>query len=76
MICMECGLKVKQGIITDTIEINHCFIIVKNVPCYKCMECNAVFYTGDVTKKLEKMVSNAKGMKQEICVFNYGTDRE
>lgn len=44
---------------------------MRNVPCYKCMECNEVIYTADVVEHLEKIVETAKKLMQEISIIDY-----
>ena len=71
MICMECGAKAEKGFTTDVTELDTCLVIVRNVPCYKCSECNEVIYTGDVVKKLEEIVASAKKLMQEVSIVDY-----
>ena len=51
MLCMECGAKAEKGLTTDVTDLGSCIVIVRNVPCYKCIECNEVIYTADVVKQ-------------------------
>lgn len=53
MVCMECGAVVKNGYTTSVTDLGNCLLIVRNVPCHKCTECNEIIYTGDVIKRLE-----------------------
>lgn len=71
MICIKCGTTAEKGYTTSVTDLGHCLLIVRNVPCYKCMECNEVIYTGDVVKKLEKITEQAKNFTQEISIVNY-----
>lgn len=71
MICIKCGTTAEKGYTTSVTDLGHCLLIVRNVPCYKCMECNEVIYTGDVIKKLEKITEQAKNFTQEISIVNY-----
>lgn len=68
MICIKCGTTAEKGYTTSVTDLGHCLLIVRNVPCYKCMECNEVIYTGDVVKKLEKITEQAKNFTQEISI--------
>lgn len=43
----------------------------KNVPCYKCQECNEAIYTADVVQHLEKIVEMAKKLMQEVSIIDY-----
>ena len=72
MLCMRCGSKATGGFTTDVTDLGNCLIIVRNVPCYKCGECDEVMYTADVVKKLEKIISKAKEFMQEISIVDFG----
>ena len=71
MLCMECGAKAHKGFTTDVTDLGSSLVIVRNVPCYKCTECNEVIYTADVVKQLENIVEQAKKVMQEISVIDY-----
>ena len=71
MICMKCGEKTEKGFTTDVTDLGNCLIIVRNVPCYKCVECDEIFYTADVVKKLEEIRDKASGIMQAISVIDY-----
>ena len=71
MLCMECGAKAEKGLTTDVTDLGSCLIIVRNVPCYKCIECNEVIYTADVVKQLENIIEQAKKVMQEISIVDY-----
>lgn len=71
MICMECGANTEKGYTTSVTDLGNCLLIVRNVPCYKCTECNEIIYTGDVLKKLEKITEQAKQFTQEISIVDY-----
>lgn len=73
MLCMECGAKAEKGYSTSVTDLGNCLLIVRNVPCYKCMECNEVIYTGDVIKRLEQIIEQAKQFTQEISIVNYSS---
>ena len=71
MLCMNCGISIEKGFTTDVTDLENCLVIVRNVPCYKCKECNEVMYTLDVEKHLEEIVSAAKKMLQEVSIIDY-----
>lgn len=71
MMCMECGAKAVEGLTTDVTDLGNCLVIVRNVPCYKCTECNEVIYTAEVVKHLEDIVENARRLMQEISIVDY-----
>ncbi len=61
----------ERGYTTDVTDLGDGLVIVRNVPCHKCMECNEVIYTADVVKHLEKIVETAKKLMQEISIIDY-----
>jgi YgiT-type zinc finger domain-containing protein len=71
MKCISCGAKTFTDITTDVTDIMDCLIIVRNVPCHKCSECNEILYTGDVVKRLEGIVDLTKNALNEIAVVDY-----
>lgn len=71
MKCQICGAAVKMGLTTSVTDLGRCLIIVRNVPCYKCSECNEIIYTGDVVQRLEKMIGAAKELMQEVSIIDY-----
>jgi len=68
---MECGVNADKGYTTDVTDLGNCLVIVRNVPCYKCTECNEIIYTADVIKRLEEIVEQAKKIMQEIAIIDY-----
>ena len=54
MKCFECGANTEESTTTSVTDLGNCLVIVRNVPCYKCSECDEIFYTGDVVERLEK----------------------
>ena len=38
---------------------------------YKCVECDEIFYTGDVAQKIEEITERVKQFIQEIIVIDF-----
>ena len=72
MKCMKCGREAFISTTTEAIELGFGVLVVRNIPCYKCEECDEIFYTGDVMKKLEQITEKVKSLMQEITVIDYG----
>lgn len=62
MMCMNCGAKAEKGFTTSVTDLGNCLVIVRNVPCYKCTECNEITYTGDVLKSLKILFHTLKSL--------------
>lgn len=71
MKCMKCGTAAEKGFTTSVTDLDNCLVIVRNVPCFKCSECNEVIYTGDVVQQLEGIIASAKKLMQEISIIDY-----
>ncbi len=71
MKCANCGSKVIEGTTTSVTDLGSCIIIVRNVPCYKCEECNEIVYTLEVTERLEHIIDSAKAIMQGITIMDY-----
>ncbi len=71
MKCTKCGITAEKGITTSVTDLGDCLVIVRNVPCFKCPECDEVIYTGDIVQQLERIISSAKKTLQEISIFDY-----
>ena len=67
MKCPECGASTKKGLTTSVTDLGKCLIIVRNVPCFKCAECNEIIYTADVVQIIEA----AKKLMQQISIVDY-----
>ena len=74
MKCMKCGRETFESRNTEAIELeNGCLLVIRNIPCMKCTECDEVFYTGDVVEQIEQIAAAAKTLTQELMVVNYST---
>lgn len=71
MLCMQCGAIADKGYTKDVTDFGNCLVIIRNVPCYKCQECNEVIYTADVVQRLENIVEMAKKFMQEVSIIDY-----
>ncbi len=70
--CMFCKCdSVKSSFTTHVVNYNGTIIVIKNVPCEECEQCGEKYYTDEVAEKIEKMVTLAKKMMQEIAVLDY-----
>ena len=71
MKCMNCGKDAYKSTTTEAIELNFGVLVIRNIPCYKCEECDEIYYTGDVAEKIERIKEMVKQLMQEITVIDY-----
>ena len=71
MKCMGCGREAYKSTTCEAIEMEFGLLVIRNIPCYKCNECDEVFYTGDVVQKLEEITERVKRLMQGITIIDY-----
>ena len=71
MKCMKCGRETFKSTTSEAIELEFGLLVIRNIPCWKCEECDEVFYTGDVVQKIEEIIERAKIVMQEISIVDY-----
>lgn len=71
MSCFFCKGDMLEETTTHVVEIGSCVVIVRNVPCQKCVQCGEVVLSGNVVKALEEVVNTMKNMMTEVAIVNY-----
>ena len=71
MKCMKCGREAFKSTTTEAIELGFGILVIRNIPCYKCEECDEIFYTGDVAQRIGEITARVKQFVQEIIVVDY-----
>ena len=70
--CQGCGAEALESFTTSTTELeNNTLVIIRNVPCYKCTECNEIMYTASTIAKLERILETAKHIANEISIIDF-----
>ena len=70
--CMYCKSKdFFDSVTTHVVNYKNCLIIIKNVPCVECEQCGEKFYSDAVAEHLDKIISTAKKITQEISIIDY-----
>ena len=73
MKCMKCGKDAYKSTTSEAIEMEFGLLVIRNIPCYKCEECDEIFYTGDVVEKIEEITDRVKQLMPEITIVDYST---
>ncbi len=71
MKCGACGADAMKSLTTAVNDLDGFIEIIRNVPCYKCTECNEILYSADVVERLEEIVESVKKLMQEISIVDY-----
>ena len=71
MKCMRCGNNAYPSTTAEAIEMGFGLLVIRNIPCYKCDECDEIFYTGDVALKIEMITEAVRQLAQDITIIDY-----
>jgi len=69
--CGSCGGITKEASTTDVIILEGCKIIIDNVPCYTCDECDEKQYLDNVLENIEKITNTLDNNLGAIIYLNY-----
>ena len=72
MKCLSCKKEMYESLTTDVTDLGNIVIVIRNVPCLKCKECDEEYYTAETIKKLESIVESVKQSLQEIAIIDFG----
>ena len=71
MKCTRCGKNAFQSTTCEAVETDFGLLVIRNIPCYKCEECDEIFYSGDVVQKIERITETVKQLMQEITIIDF-----
>lgn len=74
MKCMSCkGADMKESTTTYFAELNHCYVIIENVPCLKCEQCGEEFLNTSVGEKIDEILDSIENIASKIFILDYTT---
>jgi YgiT-type zinc finger domain-containing protein len=47
------------------------YIIIENVPCFRCEQCGEVVYSASVMEKIEQIIDKVKALASKIIILDY-----
>ena len=56
---------------SDFSDLKTCIVVIRNVPCHKCVQCGEVIFDFSVGERLEQIVDMLKDSLTEIAVVQY-----
>ncbi len=71
MKCAKCGKDTVKSITSEAIEMEFGLLVIRNIPCFKCEECDEVLYTGDVVEKIERIIEAVKKLMQDVTIIDF-----
>ena len=74
MKCMSCKSgDMKETTTTYFAELNHCYIIIENVPCLKCAQCGEEYLIASVAEKIDEILDRIENIASKIFILDYST---
>ncbi|MBQ3452479.1 MAG: type II toxin-antitoxin system MqsA family antitoxin [Selenomonadaceae bacterium] len=72
MNCLVCGSgTVEESFETYFAKLETGYLIIENVPCFKCSQCGESFFSMSVTEKIEELVAAYKKNAGKVSVIDY-----
>ena len=73
MKCYSCkGGTLENSTTSDFNDLGNCMIIVKDVPCQKCLQCGEIVFNFKTGERIEEIVDMLKqSLTEEIAVVQY-----
>ncbi|MEG2000576.1 MAG: type II toxin-antitoxin system MqsA family antitoxin [Evtepia sp.] len=73
MTCFFCKGDMLDGTTSHMIELEHCIVVVKNVPCHRCSQCGEIVFNSDVIERLDTLLALFESAMTEVAVVNYSS---
>jgi YgiT-type zinc finger domain-containing protein len=69
--CFFCKGELANDFSNYMVDLEGHFIIIKNVPCHKCMQCGEVSYSGETVERIEQIISKLKDVLTEVAIVDF-----
>lgn len=82
MKCVKCSKSGDESVFNHFIDLSeevghHCFVIIKDVPCYVCRECGERFVDGKTMERLDAIAECVKNdLHTEVAVIVFDKFKE
>ena len=72
MRCLVCKAEpMEKSTGTYFAQLENCYVIIENVPCYKCKQCGEVVYSASVMEKIEDILEKVRNIASKIFILDY-----
>lgn len=69
---MSCKMEeMEEATNTYFAQLPKCYVIIENVPCYKCPQCGEVYYKASVLEKIEELLEKLENIASKIFIVDY-----
>ena len=52
-------------------QLPNCYVIIENVPCYRCKQCGEVYYKASVLEKIDDLLEKLEHIASKIFIMDY-----
>ena len=72
MKCPVCGADLmKAGKTAYFAQVDGCYIIIENVPCYTCSQCGEKVYSASVLEKIDDIIDRFRKLPEKLMIMDY-----
>lgn len=72
MRCLSCKMEeMEEARNSYFAQLNNCYVIIENVPCYKCKQCGEVYYKASVLEKIDMLLEKIENVASKIFIMDY-----
>ena len=74
MNCLNCKMEeMHEAKNTYFAQLSNCYVIIENVPCYKCKQCGEVYYKASVLEKIDDILEKLEKIASRIFIVDYAS---
>ena len=52
-------------------QLENCYVIIENVPCYKCTQCGETVFSASVMEKIDDILDKVQNIASKIFIMDY-----
>lgn len=52
-------------------KLDNCYVIIENVPCYKCTQCGEVVFSSSVMETIDEILDKLQNIASKIFILDY-----
>ena len=72
MNCLLCKSdSMEKSTSTYFAQLDNCYVIIENVPCFQCRQCGEVVYSVSVIEKIENILDRLQSISSKIFILDY-----
>jgi YgiT-type zinc finger domain-containing protein len=72
MVCLSCKTgEMHESTNAYFIQLKNCYVIIENVPCYKCSQCGEIFYKASVIEKIDELTEQIENVASKVFIMDY-----